>query len=451
MIARTHQPARGTPTRARRRPIRPSFQRRKHSLAGLWGCCAALCGSIIVADFSPVVGLRILGAASIVFGLAVFVAHGGRLITGAGIYCLAAGTFLGSASIYYSYFPAENVNTVSLLWAAVWGYATTGAMYVGWWRRTRPPNVVLSVPYPGRVPLWGLTVGIALLAVGLILRQLNVDFGGIPDATAFDGALLVATSILLVRGQSRLSALRVIVAGTAFAAYFFGSFTGGGRLLLVSLALAIVVSIQTRTPLRRQKAWVLLASVPALLLFGLIGRSRVPQAAEIDVAAGGLISVVNPLEMFAEMLDRKLDGGGVEIMIANALVLVPRDLWPGKPVGFGRAAAMELRPAIASRSDNFTIAALNQGEWYYVGGVAALILMVPVVGAVVTWLDRRLTDGSRDRSYMSFMSSIAVGLLGAGLADLAWVGPYTWIGRTVIRLVVLSPLFWWAWLRRADR
>ncbi len=407
--------------------------------AAVWSSLLGLVVALIALPASAQAALWIVGVTAIVFGVAVFLDHGGSVVTGAGVYCLAAGAFIGGGAVYYARNVPERVSQVSIFWAATWAIATTLSMYAIFWWKARRPNQDVHIRPVTSVPPWALTVGIVLVGLGIVGRERNVALGTLPDAAAFDGALIIAVSVLLRR--SRLSIVRLGAAGVAFAAYFFGSFSGGGRLLLVSLALAIVMSVQMFIYLPWVKRGVILLIVPALALFAAIGRNRVVVDARADVAAGGLASAVNPLNTFAEMLDMSLDGGGVRVFLAPAVVVIPREVWPGKPLGFGRAAAVDLYPATASRSSNFTVAALNQGEWYYGAGFIGIILMVPITGFTVLWIDRRLLSSARRRVPPAgyYMTYLGLTLLASGFADLAWVGPYTWGGRVLIRVVVILP------------
>ena len=88
------------------------------------------------------------------------------------------------------------------------------------------------------------------------------------------------------------------------------------------------------------------------------------------------------------------------------------------------------------------MAALNEGEWIYNFGLFGAILAIPVVGSFVRFCDRRLAS-QRQRhcsTLADVLSLAATAVLVAGIADLVWVGTFTYVARTGVRLLVLGAL-----------
>ncbi len=379
-----------------------------------------------------------LGAAVIVFGAWVFVDDGEHRITAAGVYCLTAGLSIGAACLYYRTVDPAPVTRNDIYHAAIWAFLATVAMYAGWWlrrRRTLPPN---RPPLVSGMTGYARTVGFVLLVVGLGMQYGHISNITLDSAATFDGSVMLGASFLLGdSGRRRPAPWRVAACGAALGIYVVTQFTGGGRLVLVSLGFATVFLAQDRIHHRHLKRAIIVAVVPALIVFGYVGRSRIP-ADPTQQQASGLSSVVTPLDNFATEIQDGLNHGGPKPLIGDIIFPIPRAVWHAKPPPFGQTLAEYLTGNPVN-----SVAALNQGEWYYIDGWAGLVIMVFVTGFVVAWLDTRLRrrHGRRFTERRAFLGLVALSVLAGGLPDLAWAGTSTWSARAIPRLLVLAP-FW---------
>lgn len=393
--------------------------------------------------------MRLLGAAAVATGVTSFVHHGGRRITAAGTYCLAAGLMAGCGVWYWAGTTPQGATQFSVFLGALSIYGTTALMYLLFWARgaddqpdARPGDLMLS---PARARSLGV-LGLTLFALGVVSQ--HVSLGTLPTAFADVGVVAFAASLLLGGRQSNLwSPMRLALVGSAMLAYYLVVFTGGGRLRLVAIAIAIAVVAQARSPIRL-KPVALVLLIPVIVLLAAIGRERLAvQHPNAQASAGGLGSLVNPIATYGELINERLRGGHGSSFVAEAVAVVPRAVWPSKPQQIGRTLALRLDPNAAAAS-KLSVAVMPQGEAYYNFGWSGLLLVVPVLGWLLAWLDRRLLRRST-RGYQrtsGLFGLIGLAVLVGSLTDLAWGGTATWTVRDAQRLLVLLPLLIWVLL-----
>jgi hypothetical protein len=82
------------------------------------------------------------------------------------------------------------------------------------------------------------------------------------------------------------------------------------------------------------------------------------------------------------------------------------------------------------------------GEFFFNFGYVGILLMVPIVGMLLRWLDGRLSDSadaSIDGPLAGLRYAVAV-IAGSGLIDLMWMGAFSYTARTGVRLLVIAVL-----------
>lgn len=403
--------------------------------------------ALVTSIFGVAEALALVAVASMTGGLAIFVTHGGRRLTAAGIYCLTAGIMSGAGCWYWSGEPPASTTRASILVAGLTIYVTTAAMYLLFWRRSLG---LQKAPFQSRPPIpasWAhgiAVIGIALFALGAAMKAGGVTLGTLAQATAEVGVILFAAALLLSgKTKSLHSPLQAVAISLALVTFYLLIFSGGGRLRLVTLIItvAIIGQYRLRTP---TKTLAVIALVPTILLFGAIGQSRVSaQAANANyqASAAGLGSLVNPLATYGQLIDEHITSGHGSTFLAEAVVLVPRSLWAGKPVQFGQLLVERLHPEAIGHT-NLSIPALNEGEWYYNFSWFGLALMVLCIGWLIRQVDRRIArvnlTGTRHAGRVFELVLLAT-LIGS-ISDLAWGGLGTWEVRNLQRLVILIPL-----------
>lgn len=366
-----------------------------------------------------------------------FVALGGLRVTAGGIVVLANALF--------GFFPAllvavngPDFATTGTAEAAAWIYFSQ-VVLVGWWSSSlsRTPIHVVAAGNQRVGAAWAVFLGLAAFMGGIFLKvSLGMGSTSLAGAATFTGALLLAIAALT--SQTRLSPFQVALAAGAGLAYAATMFTGGGRLVLGALAAALLLAIN----LVRPRLWHKLATVIALPagLTLLAAHRSASVASSRGGNESGLESVYWPFERFAQLVQMahhgQLQPAWGESLIAPLVFFVPRSVWESKPIGFGAELANIFRPEL--EGSGHSEAALMYGEAVYNFGVAGLVLLVPVLGVIVTLIDRLLDYTARlgTAEPQAGLTRLVAVLLAAGLLDLVWVGTFGFATRTGMRLIV---------------
>jgi hypothetical protein len=382
---------------------------------------------------------------SITFGLWLFWTHGGRRITAAGIWGLTNAVLLGGGALW-ALSATPNWPRADLLLALSIAYFGEILTYALFWSR-RPERLSGRLKIDPGVARWGTMWGIIIILIsttlalqtgdaatlGLITASSGLQF--LFSAGAFSGVVLLAASLLLGGGKG-YSPWRFALIGFAFAVYALILFSGGGRLNLVALALCLVVFASRRFQARVIKSVVVVASVPTLLILGFI-RNPDPTT--------GLGSAFIPLPNFGRLLVLSQAGrlplAWGSTFWTSVVGLVPRSIFPTKPIGFGAVLVPYLSPQ--NLGTNHSDAALFQGEWLFNFGLLGLLIMIPFVGWFVGRIDRWLTvlNSHPVLERRHLMALVAATILATGLVDLAWVGSFTFVVRSGASLATIGVLY----------
>ncbi|WBB94165.1 hypothetical protein [Verrucosispora sp. WMMC514] len=384
-------------------------------------------------------GTIALSALSAVFGCWVFWRDGGNRITAVGVYNLAFALFVGFAGLYLAVkagsdnpgaplFAAQAVCYFShvTMWMLFWGTTVAPA------RRPHSPQVTVD----GRTAGWAVTFGTALLAVAVTVALAAGHTTVLVMPAGFVGVLLLGVGLLLgPLGRRTLLCGAVLIA--AFGIYFTYLFTGFGRIVIGTLALALLVVFAYRHTHRYAKTIIVGGAAPALLFLAAL-RAGGPGS---TIDADGFGSAVSPFSSFAHLWQLDIWGylphAAGSTFWAAAVALVPRAMWPDKPVGFGSEIVPYLSPELAGTEHS--AAALWHGEWLFNFGGWGLLVMIPVIGLAVRGIDRLLIRAAARplTTPASLAGFVAAILAMVGLFDLLWVGSFTYMTRTGSRLVVL--------------
>ena len=390
----------------------------------------------------------VLALAAVGFGCWGFWRHGGRQITAAGVLCLSCAVMVGYAGLYWAKH-AQGAFQGSIFDATAWAYFTTVAMYALFWSRTEgafPQREAMAVD--GVAAEWAIKVGGTLVVGCTVLSWAGAPGHPLLSGGAFVGTLLLSVGFFSVRGRP-VQIHQLLLVGIAFLLYYEFVFKGagfnsGGRLIVASLGLGIAIAFCLRLRGRGVKLLLLALAIPAIVFAGQI---RVDQYRDVHYTpiAGGLGSVVAPLQFFGDLIDLSKAGqlhlGHGSTFEATIVAQVPRAVWPSKPIGFGAALTSFLEPS--ETVHNLNLAALSSGEWYFDFGWPGLIIMVIVVGWLVRWLDLLFATelGRPLGSKRRILTRVLFITLVAGMTDLFWTGTFTFDSRLFTRLVFLGALF----------
>lgn len=380
-------------------------------------------------------------ALAIGFGVWAFWRHGGRQVTGAGVYSLASAVFVGYAGLWWLNHDGSNLSA-SLFAATSAGYLTHIAAYFLFWHRQSEeinyaPIQLASPP----VSVWSTRIGLSTLLASIVLSFVAPGLSVGYKASAFAGILLFTLGLALRPRGVRFGLLHLGLVTAAIAAYVVTIFNGFGRLTVVTLCTACAMAVASRFKGRRVKL-AMLVGVPLVAL--VLSRIR---AATVDALYGSAAgrsqgggSIESPLATFGRLIERSdlFAPGHGSTFWASATLYIPRSAWPGKPNGFGTVLTSIFEPQLLSVGHS--MAALSTGEWYFNWGWIGVAAMVPALGISVQLIDRTLMRSLRrrlDTRRNLVLLAIAI-TLGAGLGDLVWVGTFTYAARTGFSVIFLA-------------
>ena len=409
----------------------------------IWLVLGAL-ANLPLASSEPQVAQLAVGLVGVSQALGAYWRDGGRRISAPGMYMVASGLFIYFPAVYL-YFddpiihgPAAFTTAVNL---AFWSQL---AMYYFVWEPRRDRTVEIIPIERGAHTTWGLWSGVLLVAVGVVLVRTPLSSYGFDDGAAFAGITLLAVSAFRRRG--RIGIFSYLLVAASFGVYVGFVFTGFGRLQIGALGIAIAAAMAHRWRGRVIKIALLLAFPPVL---SYLAASRVAFSGALNpnqsASVTGLESAIGPFVRFAELVkfesEGLIDHSWFHTFFAAAVALVPRQLWPTKPVGFGAELADFFRPDLIGRGHSE--AALFHGEWLYAFGLPGLVVMVIVVGLLVRWIDGAAQAASSTTTASRFTVLVisAMLILAASITDLVWGGAFTYVSRVGPRLICLFALF----------
>lgn len=422
----------------------PAQNVKPRSSEGFWWVSAvlllaALRVAVPGSDELTLVCLALLGS---LHATRAFWQSGGATITPTGVYMIASTVFV--------YFPALYTTYVYKLYDVANGFSVLVIIalsqmifYNAFWKRRNKNQEferVKRLPLP--IATFGFFLGLGLLIGGVSLgRLLELGSTSLVGAAAFTGVVVLSVSIF--HAGERPGLLRSVVVAIAFGFYVQGMFTGGGRLVLggLAVALAVVVSQTARS------RWVKLATVlglPLGLLVLALNRSQLV-ASTRGADETGLESVVSPFARMGQLLalahDHELALSLGRTFLATAVIFVPRSFWPEKPVGLGAELGDLFRPDLIGTG--YSEAALFAGEWVINFGLLGLLVMIPLTVLLViradswqNWLQARNVS-----SKSSFVAVCACVIITAGILDLFWGGTFLFAARSGQRLLVLALVY----------
>ena len=409
----------------------------------------ALATVLAVWVLPPERGLAAISLIACVFAATAALRRGGPYLLPSSVFFLAAGVFVGIAAYYlgrvdHDVDPYDVRNAAALALLSTIGIAMVVLLCSVQWKlrwnersheavdaadRFRPPRqfvlragaMIVASQLPAVVALLG-PVARAMGLVGILML-----------------ALTASSRRLRIRWTGDLVFVALAVAAPVF--WFYVEFSGGGRLMIAGLLVASFMGWNMVRPHRLQKL-VVIVSIPVFLLFAGMDRldrgSGSEGASTSTVVAGGegLASLYSPLRTFGEVIEPRTPEQMARLgpryggTFYNTLLLpIPRIVWDAKPVGFGRGLVEALEER--GGSSGHSVAGLIHSEWYANFGYAGLVLMVPTMGVMVAWLDRFHSRIVRARLATSgnWWSAVILMCISASLADLYWVGPFTWYSR----------------------
>lgn len=384
--------------------------------------------------------LALLGVVHSALG---FHRHGDSRVTAAGVFLFGMLLFGYFPTLYYAWLEQDFTPVRHEIRGLAALLSFQFILYAVWSTTDRPSPLTERRAVPPSAWAPGVSLGIASLVVGVTIAGLDIAaLRPLAQPAGYGGVILIAVS--LVQAGRRLNVFVLLVIGFLFATFVALLFTGGGRLVLGSLALALTIAVGF--------AWrpsfvkpVILGSLPPGLAF--LARIRADSVANplSGYQESGLESVVWPQRLFFRVLGDTANGrlalGNGETFGATAVIWVPRDVWAAKPVGFGTTLTQLYKPELLAVGHSE--AALVQGEFVYNFGLWGLLIAPIVMGVGVYRLDAWLArlHGTAALSTSTLITQAMCVVLTAGIVDLVWVGTFTYASRAGFTCVLL--VFLW--------
>lgn len=377
--------------------------------------------------------------------------HGGTRISAPAVFLLGMGLFGYFPTLYYAFvgepvalpYEIRGLSAMLVIQVALYGvWITSNHRSTGHSRQAaaRSPCVI------------GALAGASSLAGGLLIGALGVE--GLQHLTQpFGYAGAVLTALSLVQAGARVNARVLVLVGGLFAGFVVFLFSGGGRLVLGSLAVALTMCVGLRWRPSFLKPLVLASLAPGLWVLARIRSERTSNQLT-GYEETGLESVVWPQRLFFDVIASVNQGsislGQGETFAAAAVAWVPRESWENKPVGFGTKLTELYRPELLAVGHSE--AALVHGEFMYNFGWSGLALMTLILGVGIARLDRwlRASDRLRVSTVNHLLGQAAAVVLTAGLLDLVWVGTFTYVTRAGFACAALAMLWVVVRLLRLD-
>ena len=375
--------------------------------------------------------LLVVSVLSLAFGVWAFLWHGGARITAAGMFCAAAGAFVGYAGLWWL-----NAGPVQpeMFWAALASHlATVTMLHLFWWETPTPKE---PAPRDPATALRATNLGLILGAAALVAHVALPGVAAVTEDAAFVGIVVMTIGLTGTSDRFNVGGPRAVLIAGFLAAFVVVAFDGFGRLPVLALgaSVAIVVSLRQRRRLLKVAA-LLLVPVAAAMLTALrtdrLGTSGTGRGPDSDV--GGLF-------VFARLVANGLDDGHGSTFWATATIWIPRGGWEGKPIGFGAELTRLLEPAQYGTGQSLVATAF--GEWFFNFGWVGIPLMVVVVGLAVRWLDRLLAGVAAsplDSMRAVLLTALLVAVV-ASLTDFVWSGTFTLAARMLLRAAVIVAL-----------
>jgi hypothetical protein len=388
----------------------------------------------------------LVAGASTWLGFTVFFNHGKARITAVGTYFLFTAIFIGVALVLLLVALPERVSAITLV-AAIAAHATNVAVWavaaLGAGRQDVREVERTGAAKDSRAMM---RLGLGLGAISAVAASFEIRTGPLIAHVAFLAVVMTAvghsTTPRRIGRRARSGSLMALAVGVYLTAFFGGT----GRLILATLAYAVILCLNIIAPRKAHKLIVIGMVAPGLVVAGII---RAPGEGTVSVArdAAGLGSVYATLDTFSRLinLDIQQDHAAFprqngRTFVETAMFWIPRFVWTEKPKGFGARLTERLEPQLVGAGHSMV--ALAHGEWYVNFGWFGLALMAVCVGIILSWLDRQLIRlyVLQDGMAKLFRTALLV-LAVAGLGDYVWVGTFTFAARKGTAILVLC-LVW---------
>ena len=406
-----------------------------------------LLGFATMAVPSPSGALLCLMALSLGWTASTVFVSGGPFLLPSSVMYLASSVFVGFAC-YYLVVLGSTTELSSLRVTAMIVYVATvmidlvRSAFILRWGLTWPgPDRSRPRRFTGKPPRPFALKGVALILISRAPQLVVLNYE-LANAVGMVGVLMVVMSGLALRNRVRWGGDLVLILASLALPLFWTSlvFSGGGRLTVAGLAVAVAMIWNVVRPSRWFKVALLLA-VPVAMLLGGMNRAQLIEEKYgvtdgTQLAKQGMYSVYDPLDRFATVVQEPDHPSGEKIgprygaTFLNALMMpIPRSMWEGKPIGFGAEVTALMAPSMVRLGQSFSTLAF--GEWYANFGWFGVAAMPLAFGWVVALIDRRHAAivNEEQTTIDSWWRMVVLVCLVASMGDLYWGGTFTFFTR----------------------
>lgn len=367
-----------------------------------------------------------------IFCIRVFIGHGAQVVTPLGVWSLMTALVGGYAGLVGWDDPRVATSSVYLAVSLVL-LQTVGIAIIAWGasRHTMIPR--LRVWESSRKQVLALCW--LLLFSSTVVQEIS-HFGRIISEGIAFSVIVVIAFVTWGNEKAKLISLPTISVLFAFIFYVVFLHSGSGRLRLAALAFSImmVATLQLRTWLVK---WISVSAIPfGLAFFAWYRLNFIENNFGSAEGRTGLESLTDPLITFSFFIDMEARDAfifqGYKNLLTPIGFLLP-DSWE-IPTAFGYEIVGIWWPE--NFETGYSAAATAAGEWYWMGGIPAVVLSILILGSVL-----RFVITFRSKIVLGFMENrtqtillLVVILLGCSLGDLVWGGIHTFIYRSVVRV-----------------
>ncbi|MEE6282869.1 hypothetical protein [Georgenia sp. MJ170] len=375
----------------------------------------------------------VAGVATILFGVRVFLGHGGSRVTILGLASLATSMFVGVAGVYAALDPLSRAQNDYLGHAILAGLALALLTALIAWPQVRE---ITFQPAPDRVAHWLTLLGGIALASLIGLQVVGVGFASWLEGAAFTATVALAAGILW-RANAKLLSPSMVLVVAAFVAYALVFHTGGGRLRIVALACALAVLVTARFPWKPLKWGIVLATPLALYVLAQQRLTLQEQMAGFATDRNGLESMLVPIVNLAVLLKEQAEGMALDFgahFLSIPATFLPASWVGGAPPALGYQLVAVQDPSRVGTG--FSTAGTIAAEPVYSFGLAGILLAAPILAWLFRALDNQIAAiASREHATRGAVLMLVLWvMIGGAVADLAWSGTHTLVMRTALRL-----------------
>lgn len=370
------------------------------------------------------------------FCLRAFIGSGGRAITPLGVFALV--TLFTAGYPAYVAWDDNRITSDALRGAVALTFFLTFVACALSWRAAAQLSRD-KVVFPGALLYSG--IGVVLFALGYALRSSESLPGIVIESIAVAGVFLTAIGAWWSRSKVWLwLSFPVVIAMTAV--YILQIHSGQGRLRIAALGLGLLLMFSIRFRGMWIKLLTILAGPAALMVFSMLRKAHQERINKGNSAnRTGLESLTDPFVTFANLLDLheqgRFDFQGGKNLLTPLTPIAPESWDLPRAIGYELVKYWKPEKAIP-KYDWYSVAANATGEWYWMGGVSAVVIGALAVGAFLALLNWAMTRGyaGLEKNWWAVALFIVAVTFASGLGDMVWGGLHIYWYRSIPRVIL---------------